>query len=58
MFRVAHIRMGQARNEPHSFVLNSNSEKICMYVLLHNTRHFNLTVCFQNWSLQLTLKIT
>ena len=25
---------------------------------LHNTCHFNLTVHFQNWSLQLTLKIT
>ena len=32
MFRVAHIRMGQARNEPHSFVLNSISEKK-IYVL-------------------------
>ena len=25
--------------------------------ILHNTCHFNLVVCFQNWSFQLTLKI-
>ena len=34
MFRVAHIRMGQARNEPHSFVLNSISEKIIYVPIL------------------------
>ena len=33
----------------------------CMKIVstpFHNTWHFNLTICFQNWSIQLNLKIT
>ena len=32
--------------------------ELCQNCLLHNTFHFNFTDHFQNWSLQLTLKIT
>ena len=36
--------------------MNNNNTNI--YLFIHNTYHFNLTVGFQNWPLQLTLKIT
>ena len=32
--------------------------ELCQNCLLHNTFHVNFTDHFQNWSLQLTLKIT
>ena len=39
------------------FVMNICLQYFFKYSF-HNTCHFNLRVCFQNWSLQLTLKIT
>ena len=44
------------KNDP----LNKLGKKKPPYInwFLHNTCHFNLTVHFQNWSLQLILKIT
>ena len=51
---MLHIRVGQARQTPFiCFKFHFWKKYQGMYVFLHNNSHFNLTVCFQNWSLQL-----
>ena len=36
----------------------SHCLSVSQFKILHNACHFNLSLCFQNWPLQLTLKIT
>ena len=37
--------------------LHKAKENDCDINFLHNIYHFNFTVCFKNWSLQVTFKI-